>query len=71
MCLHELTLVLCFCIGPHTIVDAAVDCVGYECCGIGREAEKHIDEQVLNTCFKVVKAGGKIGVPGFYPSQSM
>jgi glutathione-independent formaldehyde dehydrogenase len=55
--------------GPHKIVDAAVDCVGYECSGVGREVDKHIDEQVLNTCFKVTKAGGKVGIPGLYPSQ--
>jgi len=52
--------------GEHTLVDASIDCVGYECCGAGREVDKRVSEQVLNTCFKVTKAGGGIGVPGIY-----
>jgi len=52
-------------IGEDT-VDCAVDCVGYEACGCGREADKNVSEQVLNTCFAVVKAGGAVGVPGVY-----
>jgi len=53
--------------GPHDIVDASIDCVGYEGCGLGRQSTKQIDEQVINTCFTVTKAGGAIGIPGFYP----
>jgi len=52
--------------GQHTLVDAAIDCVGYECCGAGRETDKRVSEQCLNTCIKVTKAGGRIGVPGIY-----
>jgi glutathione-independent formaldehyde dehydrogenase len=55
--------------GPHKIVDAAVDCVGYEAHGVGRDTDKRVDEQVLNTCFKVTKSSGKIGIPGIYPSR--
>ncbi len=53
--------------GEHLLVDASIDCVGYECCGAGKEVDKRVSEQVLNTCFKVTKAGGGIGVPGIYP----
>jgi len=52
--------------GQHTLVDASIDCVGYECCGAGREVKTRVSEQCMNTCFKVTKAGGKIGVPGIY-----
>lgn len=48
------------------IVDCSVDCVGYECCGVGHESTTQIDEQVLNTCFAVTKAGGGVGIPGLY-----
>jgi glutathione-independent formaldehyde dehydrogenase len=57
--------------GPHDIVDCSVDCVGYECCGVGKEAEKRIDEQVLNTCIHVTKAGGGVGIPGLYPPADL
>ena len=56
--------------GEHTLVDAAIDCVGYECCGAGKDGDKRISEQVLNTCFTLVKAGGQVGVPGIYPVSS-
>jgi len=52
--------------GEHSLVDASIDCVGYECCGIGREQKDRVSEQVLNTCFQVTKATGKVGVPGIY-----
>jgi hypothetical protein len=57
--------------GEHTLVDAAIDCVGYECCGAGKEGDKRISEQVLNTCFTLVKAGGQVGVPGIYPVSAI
>jgi len=47
-------------------VDCAIECVGYECCGIGSQSNVNIQESVLNTCFNVVKAGGYIGIPGVY-----
>jgi len=47
-------------------VDCAIDCVGYEACGSGRHWGKNIPQHALNQCIKVVKAGGKIGVPGAY-----
>ena len=40
--------------GEHsTLVDAAIDAVGFECCGVGSEADKRVSEQVINTCIKV------------------
>jgi len=50
----------------HDLVDCAIDCVGYECCGIGRECDKRVSEQVLNTCFNVTKAAGGVSAPGIY-----
>jgi glutathione-independent formaldehyde dehydrogenase len=55
--------------GPHELVDCAIECVGFEACGCGGEVDKRITEQAINTCFKVVKAGGGIGIPGLYPPQ--
>lgn len=47
-------------------VDCCIECVGYECCGIGSQANVNIAESALNTCFKVTKPGGHIGIPGVY-----
>jgi len=57
--------------GPHDLVDCSIDCVGYEGCGLGRQSTTQVDEQALNTCFTVTKAGGAIGIPGFYPMADM
>lgn len=35
--------------GDHQLVDCSIDCVGYECCGCGRESSKRVSEQVSNT----------------------
>jgi glutathione-independent formaldehyde dehydrogenase len=47
-------------------VDAAVDCVGFEARGHGKEASVERPAAVLNTVMTVVKAGGNIGIPGLY-----
>ena len=47
-------------------VDCAVDCVGFEARGHGREAAREAPATVLNTVMTVVKAGGNIGIPGLY-----
>src|SRR6185295_10850083 len=47
-------------------VDAAVDCVGFEARGHGKEAAKEAPATVLNTVMTVVRAGGNIGIPGLY-----
>jgi len=47
-------------------VDCAVDCVGFEARGHGRESGVEAPATVLNTVMTVVKAGGNIGIPGLY-----
>jgi len=47
-------------------VDCSIECVGYECCGIGSQANVNIAESALNTCFSLTKAGGHVGIPGVY-----
>lgn len=47
-------------------VDAAVDCVGFEAHGTGRDAAVERPATVLNSVMQVTRAGGKIGIPGLY-----
>ncbi len=47
-------------------VDAGVDAVGYEAHGLGGEADSERPHAALNSLFDVVRASGKIGVPGIY-----
>jgi glutathione-independent formaldehyde dehydrogenase len=48
-------------------VDAAVDCVGFEARGQGREGAMHErPATVLNTLMQVARAPAKIGIPGLY-----
>lgn len=47
-------------------VDAAVDCVGFEAHGTGRDASIERPATVLNSVMEVTRAGGKIGIPGLY-----
>ena len=47
-------------------VDCAVDCVGFEARGHGKDAAKEAPATVLNSVMTVVKAGGNIGIPGLY-----
>jgi glutathione-independent formaldehyde dehydrogenase len=51
------------------VVDAAVDCVGFEARGAGHEAAKEVPAQVLNTVMQVTKAGGAVGIPGLYVTE--
>jgi glutathione-independent formaldehyde dehydrogenase len=46
-------------------VDCAIDCVGFEAHGHGRE-HKEAPATVLNTIMAVTRAGGKLGIPGLY-----
>ena len=50
--------------GPE--VDSAVDAVGFEARGHGREAMTEQPATVLNSVMSVTKAGGSIGIPGLY-----
>ncbi|MCU1446859.1 formaldehyde dehydrogenase, glutathione-independent [Cryobacterium sp.] len=47
-------------------VDAAVDAVGFEARGHGKDAEKEQPATVLNSLMKITAAGGALGVPGLY-----
>lgn len=47
-------------------VDCAVDCVGFEARGHGREAAVERPATVLNSLMTVTRAGGAIGIPGLY-----
>ena len=47
-------------------VDCAVDCVGFEARGHGKDSGKEAPATVLNSVMTVVKAGGNIGIPGLY-----
>ena len=47
-------------------VDQAVDCVGFEARGHGKEAAVERPATVLNSVMEVTRAGGGIGIPGLY-----
>jgi glutathione-independent formaldehyde dehydrogenase len=48
------------------VVDCAVDCVGFEAHGVGKDASVERPATVLNQLQEVVRAGGSIGIPGLY-----
>ncbi len=47
-------------------VDAAVDAVGFEARGHGKDADHEAPATVLNSIMEVTRAGGKLGIPGLY-----
>jgi glutathione-independent formaldehyde dehydrogenase len=47
-------------------VDCAVDCVGFEARGHGKEASVERPATVLNALMNVTRAGGGVGIPGLY-----
>ncbi len=47
-------------------VDCAVDCVGFEARGHGRESVVERPATVLNSLMTITRAGGGIGIPGLY-----
>jgi glutathione-independent formaldehyde dehydrogenase len=47
-------------------VDAAVDCVGFEARGHGKDAASEQPATVLNSAMTVTRAGGAVGIPGLY-----
>src|SRR3954467_14976045 len=47
-------------------VDAAVDCVGFEAHGQGKDAKVERPATVLNSIMEVTRAGGSLGIPGLY-----
>ena len=47
-------------------VDAAVDCVGFEARGHGKDTVVERPATVLNSVMELTRAGGSIGIPGLY-----
>ena len=47
-------------------VDCAVDCVGFEAHGQGKDASTEKPATVLNSVMEITRAGGAIGIPGLY-----
>ncbi|HEY7619120.1 MAG TPA: zinc-binding dehydrogenase, partial [Solirubrobacteraceae bacterium] len=47
-------------------VDCAVDAVGFEARGHGKEADHEAPATVLNSIMDVTRAGGALGIPGLY-----
>jgi glutathione-independent formaldehyde dehydrogenase len=47
-------------------VDAAVDCVGFEARGHGRETAVERPATVINQVMSITRAGGRVGIPGLY-----
>jgi glutathione-independent formaldehyde dehydrogenase len=48
------------------LVDAAVDAVGFEAHGHGKDAQTEQPATVLNSLMDLTRAGGAIGIPGLY-----
>jgi glutathione-independent formaldehyde dehydrogenase len=48
------------------VVDAAVDCVGFEAHGQGKDATVEKPATVLNSIMEITRAGGSLGIPGLY-----
>jgi glutathione-independent formaldehyde dehydrogenase len=48
------------------VVDAAVDCVGFEARGHGHDAVVERPATVLNSIMEITRAGGSLGIPGLY-----
>lgn len=47
-------------------VDCAIDCVGFEAHGQGKDASAEKPATVLNSVMEITRAGGAIGIPGLY-----
>jgi len=47
-------------------VDCAVDCVGFEAHGQGKDAKTEKPATVLNSIMNITRAGGSLGIPGLY-----
>ncbi len=47
-------------------VDSAVDCVGFEARGHGRDSGHEQPATVLNSLMTITRAGGALGIPGLY-----
>jgi glutathione-independent formaldehyde dehydrogenase len=47
-------------------VDSAVDAVGFEARGHGKDADHEAPATVLNSIMEITRAGGQLGIPGLY-----
>lgn len=47
-------------------VDSAVDCVGFEAHGQGKDSSVEKPATVLNSVMEITRAGGAVGIPGLY-----
>jgi glutathione-independent formaldehyde dehydrogenase len=47
-------------------VDAAVDAVGFEARGQGKDSDHEVPAAVLNSIMEITRAAGKLGIPGLY-----
>jgi glutathione-independent formaldehyde dehydrogenase len=47
-------------------VDCAIDCVGFEARGHGKDSAREHPATVLNSIMQVTRAGGALGIPGLY-----
>ena len=47
-------------------VDSAVDCVGFEARGHGKQSGVEQPATVLNSLMEITRAGGALGIPGLY-----
>jgi glutathione-independent formaldehyde dehydrogenase len=47
-------------------VDSAVDCVGFEARGHGKDSSVERPATVLNALMEITRAGGALGIPGLY-----
>lgn len=50
-------------------VDSAVDCVGFEAHGHGKEAQAEHPATVLNSLMEITRAAGQLGIPGLYVTE--
>lgn len=50
-------------------VDAAIDAVGFEARGHGREHANEAPATVLNSLMAITRAAGRIGIPGLYVTE--
>jgi len=50
-------------------VDCAVDCVGFEARGHGRDAATEAPATVLNSLMEITRAAGALGIPGLYVTE--
>ena len=50
-------------------VDCAIDCVGFEAHGHGKDAGKEQPATVLNSLMEITRAAGSLGIPGLYVTE--